>query len=94
MRSTLRGRERAAFVGSAVFLASTLLGAALVLYPTLLSSTLERRFDLDAYNTASGHHGLVLGLAWWIPALLLAVTYFVILFRSMRGKVAAHDYGH
>jgi cytochrome d ubiquinol oxidase subunit II len=94
VRSTLRGRERAAFVGSAVFLASTLLGGALVLYPTLLSSTLEPRFDLDAYNTASAHHGLVLGLAWWIPALLLAVTYFVILFRSMRGKVAAHDYGH
>ena len=94
VRATLRGRERAAFVGSAVFLASTLLGAALVLFPTLLSSTVDHRFDLDAFNTASAPHGLALGLAWWIPALLLAVAYFVILFRSMRGKVAAHDYGH
>jgi cytochrome d ubiquinol oxidase subunit II len=94
VRATRQRRERAAFAGSAVFLASTLLGAALVLFPTLLASTLDRRFDLDAYGTASGRHGLAIGLAWWIPALALAVTYFVILFRSMRGKVAAHDYGH
>jgi cytochrome d ubiquinol oxidase subunit II len=94
VRATLRGRERAAFVGSAVFLGSTLLGAALVLFPTLLASTLDHHFDLDAYGSASGRHGLALGLVWWIPALGLAVTYFVILFRSMRGKVAAHDYGH
>jgi cytochrome d ubiquinol oxidase subunit II len=94
VRATWRGRERAAFAGTAVFLASTLLGAALVLFPTLLASTLDHRFDLDAYGTASGRHGLALGLVWWIPALGLAVTYFVILFRSMRGKVTAHDYGH
>jgi cytochrome d ubiquinol oxidase subunit II len=94
IRATQRGRERAAFVGSTVFLGSTLLGGALVLFPTLLASTVDHRFDLDAYRVASGPHGLALGLVWWIPALGLAVTYFVILFRSMRGKVDAHDYGH
>jgi cytochrome d ubiquinol oxidase subunit II len=94
VRATRRDRELAAFCGSAVFLASTLLGGALVLFPTLLSSTLDPRFDLDATNSASARHGLALGLAWWIPALLLAITYFVVLFRSTRGKVQAQDYGH
>jgi cytochrome d ubiquinol oxidase subunit II len=94
LRATARHRERTAFVGTAAFLASTLAAAALVLFPTLLRSTLDRTFDLDAFNTSSGSRGLALGLVWWIPALLLAVGYFVILFRWIRGKVALQDYGH
>jgi cytochrome d ubiquinol oxidase subunit II len=94
LRATLRGRERAAFAGSSVFLASTLLAAAVVLFPTMLPSTLDPAFDLDAYNASSSAHGLAIGLFWWSPALALSAGYFVILFRSIRGKVRADDYGH
>ncbi len=94
LRASVRERERAAFLFSAAFLVSTLLAAALVLFPTLLSSTLDHAFDLDVYNASSGARGLALGLVWWVPALLLATGYFAILFRSIRGKVGAHDYGH
>jgi cytochrome d ubiquinol oxidase subunit II len=89
-----RGRERAAFVGTAVFLAATLAAAALALYPTLLPSTLDRSYDLDAFNASSSARGLALGLFWWVPALAIAVGYFVVLFRWIRGKVALHDYEH
>jgi cytochrome d ubiquinol oxidase subunit II len=94
LRATLRERERAAFLGSAVFLASTLLAAAVVLFPTMLPSTLDPALDLDAYNASSSTSGLAIGLVWWLAALALATVYFVILFRSIRGKVHADDYGH
>jgi cytochrome d ubiquinol oxidase subunit II len=83
------GRERPlhAFLGSSVFVASLLLATAATLYPVLLPSTVGPEFDLDAHSAASGAHGLSVGLAWWIPAMALAVLYFVNLFRSMRGKV-------
>jgi cytochrome d ubiquinol oxidase subunit II len=94
LRATLRGAERAAFLGTSVFLASTLLAAAVVLFPTMLPSTLDPAFDLDAYNASTSAHGLALGLVWWIPALVLATGYFVLVFRSFRGKVDAQDYEH
>jgi cytochrome d ubiquinol oxidase subunit II len=94
VRASLRDREREAFLGTAVFLASTLLAAAVVLFPTMLRSTLDPAFDLDAYNASSAEHGLAVGLAWWTPALVLAMAYFAVLFRSIRGKVDAQDYGH
>jgi cytochrome d ubiquinol oxidase subunit II len=94
IRAVRARRDRTAFLSSCAFLATGLLVAASGLYPVLLGSTLGRAFDLDVGNSASGHHSLVLGLVWWIPALVLAVVYFAILFRSMRGKVALRDYEH
>jgi hypothetical protein len=60
----------------------------------MLPSTLDTAFDLDATNASSSPRGLALGLVWWLPALALAAGYFVILFRSIRGKARAEDYGH
>jgi cytochrome d ubiquinol oxidase subunit II len=82
-----RGRPLAAFLGSSAFLAGTLGATAVGLYPVILRSTVAPSFDLTAENAASGRDGLVLGLVWWTPAILLAVGYFVFLFRSFRGKV-------
>ncbi|MGZ3422933.1 MAG: cytochrome d ubiquinol oxidase subunit II, partial [Polyangiales bacterium] len=89
-----KGRDRMAFLSSCAFLATGLLVAASGLYPVLLRSTLGPAFDLDVTNSASGHDSLVLGLTWWVPALVLAIIYFWILFRSMRGRVALGNYEH
>jgi cytochrome d ubiquinol oxidase subunit II len=86
-RATARGRDRAAFFGSTVLLAGLLLATAAALFPTLLRSTVDARFDVTAYTAATSRHGLLVGLAWWIPALLLALGYFTYLFRSFAGKV-------
>ncbi|HEV3191556.1 MAG TPA: cytochrome d ubiquinol oxidase subunit II [Polyangiaceae bacterium] len=91
LRALARGQELRAFLASSALIASLLLATAGALYPVLLPSTVSRRFDLDTHAAASGEHGLALGLAWWLPAMALAVLYFVNLFRSMRGKVAADD---
>jgi|CZKU01.1.fsa_nt_gi cytochrome d ubiquinol oxidase subunit II len=85
-------RERRAFLASCTFIASLVLATAAVLYPVLLPSTLDARFDLDVYAAASGDSTLALGLWWWIPALGLAVAYLANAFRSMRGKIVGTDH--
>jgi cytochrome d ubiquinol oxidase subunit II len=91
-RATTRARDRAAFFATSALLASLLAATAASLYPVILRSTVDERFDLTAPATATGHHGLAAGLTWWLPALALAVVYFVYLFRSFAGKVrASHD---
>jgi len=89
LRALGRQQLLRAFLSSSAFVASLLLATAATLYPVLLPSTLGPEFDLYAHAAASGAHGLSVGLAWWIPAMGLAVLYFVNLFRSMRGKVGA-----
>ena len=72
---------------SAAFLAALLAATAAALFPVLLRSTVDARYDVTASGAATGHHGLAWGLIWWIPALALAVAYFAYLFRSFAGKV-------
>jgi cytochrome d ubiquinol oxidase subunit II len=93
MRSLRRGDVRTAFIASSGFIALLLLATAAALFPVLIASTVGRQFDIDAWSAASGDTGLAIGLAWWLPAIALAIAYFVHLFRSMRGKVSG-DYGH
>lgn len=94
LRELARGNELRAFLASSAFIASILAATAAVLFPTLLASTVDPAYSVDAYTASSGDRGLALGLAWCIPALALAVAYFVNLFRSMRGKVRPTDHVH
>jgi cytochrome d ubiquinol oxidase subunit II len=87
-----RRRDRALFFGSVAFVAGLLGATATALFPTLVRSTVDRAFDVTAFGAATGRHGLLLGLAWWIPALLLAIGYFTYLFRSFAGKVRQTHY--
>jgi len=87
----LRGAELAAFLGSVAFLAGTLAATAAGLYPVLLPSAIDPRFSLDAHLSATGRHGLAVGLVWWSSAIVLAIAYFAYLFRSLRGKVTAPE---
>jgi cytochrome d ubiquinol oxidase subunit II len=86
------GGELRGFLGSCTFLTSMLLATAGALYPTLLKSTVDEAFSLDAYNAASGERGLEVGLYLWAPAIALAVGYFWYLFRSFRGKVRGAEH--
>jgi cytochrome bd ubiquinol oxidase subunit II len=87
----LRGRlELRAFVGSCLLIAGLLIGAAAVLYPVLLYSTLSGEYSLTAYNSASSEHSLVVAALWWPVAFVLSLTYAGLIFRHYRGKV--HSY--
>jgi len=81
-----KGKEKLAFVASSLYIAFMLVGAAFALYPVVLPAR-EHQYDLTIYNTAAGGHGLRVGLVWWTFAAVLAVAYFVFVYRKFRGKV-------
>jgi cytochrome bd ubiquinol oxidase subunit II len=80
------GKEKLAFVASSTYIAAMLAGAAFALYPVVLPAR-ESKFDLTISNTAAGIHGLSVGLVWWTFAAVLAIGYFVFMYRMFRGKV-------
>ena len=84
-RALQRGREGAAFLGSAAFLAGALGCAAFGLFPALLPSV-GTGLTLTVANSAGGDYALRTGLGWWIPGMALTAGYFVTLYRSLPKK--------
>jgi cytochrome bd ubiquinol oxidase subunit II len=90
-----KGLDKIAFAGSAVYILGMLVGAAFALYPVVLpASTDPAHRSLTIYNTAAGRHGLTVGLTWWVLGMILALGYFVLLFRMFRGKVRLEGEGY
>ncbi len=87
------GKEKAAFLGSCLYITAMLVGAAFALYPVVLPASTDPSYSLTISNTAAGAHGLAVGFAWWIMAAVLALGYFVFIYRMFRGKVRLED-GH
>lgn len=87
-----KGKEKLAFIASSLYIVGMLVGAAFALYPTVLPAR-DRQYDLTIYNTAAGSHGLGVGLVWWTLGAVVAVGYFVFVYRRFRGKVQL-DEGH
>jgi cytochrome d ubiquinol oxidase subunit II len=85
---TRRRRELAAFLSSSIFLATMLAGAAAALYPDLLPSSGDAARSVTIFNAAAGRHALSAGLVWWSGGILLAIGYFLFVYRMARGKIA------
>ncbi|HXZ81027.1 MAG TPA: cytochrome d ubiquinol oxidase subunit II [Terriglobales bacterium] len=92
----LRNNEKAAFLSSCVYLAGMLGGAAFGLYPNVLPAINDPALSLTIHNTATGEYAYRVALIWWVLGMIIAVTYFVYLYRIFRGKVTAETggYGH
>ncbi|HEY1262437.1 MAG TPA: cytochrome d ubiquinol oxidase subunit II [Terriglobales bacterium] len=91
-----RGADRNAFTSSCIFLAFMLVGAAVGLYPRLLPATTGAGYDITIANALSGPHTLAVGLIWWSLGMVLALGYFIFVYRMFRGKVSLEGggYGH
>ncbi len=87
------GKDRAAFLTSAVYIAAMLGGAAFGLYPNVLPASTDPRLGLTIYNTAAAEHGLRVGMAWWFVGMVFVLGYFVFVYRTFRGKVTLEE-GH
>ncbi len=92
--SLISRRDGRAFAGSALTLAGLLASTAAALFPTLLRSTVDPAYSLDAHNAAAGARGLSIGLAWICVGLPLAVVYGLFLLRSFAGKAGADPHGY
>jgi cytochrome bd ubiquinol oxidase subunit II len=90
------GDDRKAFASSCLYLGVMLAGAAIGLYPRLLPSSSDSARDITIGNAMSGPYALHVGLVWWCFGMLLAITYFVIVYRMFSGKVSpeGEGYGH
>jgi cytochrome d ubiquinol oxidase subunit II len=87
-----KGKEKLAFVASSLYITGMLVGAAFALYPVVLPAR-DAQYSLTIYKTAAGAHGLSVGLVWWCLGAVLAVAYFVFIYRMFRGKVQVGE-GH
>jgi cytochrome bd ubiquinol oxidase subunit II len=90
--SGLRGTyERRALIGSSLVIAGLLTGAAAAMFPVFLHSTLDPNYSLSIYNASVDERGLKLAAFWWPIAIVLAISYAVIVMRNYRGKVVNSD---
>jgi cytochrome bd ubiquinol oxidase subunit II len=83
------GEDRNAFLSSCAYLVGMLGGAAFALYPALLPSTSDPGNSITIHNAAAGANSLSVGLVWWSIGMLIAVGYFVFVYRMFSGKVHA-----
>lgn len=88
-----KGKEKAAFVSSSVYLSMMLGGAVFALYPNVLPA-LDPAFSLTIHNAKAGDYGLGVGLIWWSIGIVIALGYFTFLFRTFKGKVLVEDQHH
>jgi cytochrome bd ubiquinol oxidase subunit II len=88
------GNDHRAFFASCVYLASMLGGAAYALYPSLLPSSNPNVEDITVYNAAAGSYSLTYGIIWWSFGMLIAIGYFVMVYRMFRGKVSLQSGEH
>ncbi len=92
--SQKRGLEKNAFLSSGLYLISMLGGAAFGIYPDMLPATTDPAYSITVHNAAAGHYSLSLGLIWWSFGMVIAIGYFVFVYRTFRGKVSTTAEGH
>jgi cytochrome d ubiquinol oxidase subunit II len=84
-----RNQDKEAFMASCAYLVFMLVGAAAAVYPNLLISSTDPALNITVYNAAAGSYALSVGLIWWSFGMLLAIGYFIFIYRMFRGKIAA-----
>ena len=82
-----RGNEKGAFLASCAYIVGMLVGAVFAVYPNVLPASTGAQYSLTIYNTATGAHGMAVGFVWWTIAMMIAIGYFVFVYRMFRGKV-------
>ncbi|MGC4091165.1 MAG: cytochrome d ubiquinol oxidase subunit II [Polyangiaceae bacterium] len=76
------------FLGSCALLAGLLVALAAAVFPVLLRSTLAPEHSLLLNQATSGEYGRTVALYWWPPALILAISYLVLAFRTHRAPIS------
>ncbi len=96
MRRGLHGwpAEGRAFLASCLFIVGMLTSAVFGVYPYVLPSNTDPKLSLTIYNAAAAPYGLKVGLAWFIPGMLLACGYTIFVYRHFAGKVKLDENGY
>jgi cytochrome bd ubiquinol oxidase subunit II len=94
MHAMTKHADKIAFLASSAYIVGMLVGAAFALYPVVLPASTDPALSLTIYNASAGHHGLAVGLMWWILGMILALGYFFFVYRMFRGKVRLEGEGY
>ncbi len=86
--ASFTGREKLAFAGSSAYIVGMMTSAGFTAYPNVLLATDPAR-NLTIYEAATSRYGMAVGLVWWTIGIVLAVVYFITIYRLFRGKVPA-----
>ncbi|MCB1025990.1 MAG: cytochrome d ubiquinol oxidase subunit II, partial [Acidobacteria bacterium] len=82
------------FLSSCSYLLGMLVGAVFSVYPSVLPASTGEEFNLTIYNASAGAYGLQVGLIWWAIGIVIALTYFVLLYKAFGGKVNIESEEH
>jgi cytochrome bd ubiquinol oxidase subunit II len=88
------GTGRHAFTCSCMYMVGIAASTAFGVFPYVLPSTLSSRLSLTVYGAAAPLHSLEIGLAWFVPGLILAIVYSFVAYRSFAGKVTVEEEGY
>ena len=92
-----KGDDKGAFLASSAYIIFMLVGAVYALYPTVLPASTNPAYSLTIANSITSDYGLRVGLVWWSIGIVIAIGYFVFIFRMFKGKVNLEEggeYGH
>jgi cytochrome d oxidase, subunit II (cydB) len=81
-----KGADWKTFFSSAMYLVGMLVGAVFAVYPNVLPA-MNPEYSLTIENASAGTYGLQIGFIWWTIGIVIAVAYFVFLYRTFSGKV-------
>ena len=82
-----RRKDMRAFLASGLYLVGMLTSAAFGVFPNVLPSNTRPDLSLTIFNAATTEYGLAIGLWWFIPGMILATAYSVVVHRYFAGKV-------
>lgn len=80
-----------ALIFSSLTMALLLALVALQLYPTLLISTIDPKYNVTIYNAASSQKSLGIMLTIVVIGTPLLAGYFIFLYKTFNGKVKLDD---
>jgi len=86
--------DKAAFICSCLYIAGMLGGVAYAMYPVLLPATTDPAYAITVYNAAAASYGLKVGIVWWSIGMAIAVSYFIFVYKTFKGKVTLEGESH
>jgi cytochrome bd ubiquinol oxidase subunit II len=89
----VRERDREAFLSSSAYIVGMLTSTVFAVYPRVLPAVNPEN-SLTITNASASDYGQAVGLIWWSIGMVLAVVYFVVIYRLFRGKVRLEDEGY
>jgi cytochrome bd ubiquinol oxidase subunit II len=85
---------RRAFLCSCLYVIGIVGSTAFGLCPYLLPASTNSSAGLTLYNSAAPLSSLEIGLAWFIPGILLAIGYQFVVYRGFAGRVQPREEGY